>query len=168
MEIFETFGLDWYLAIAQIVNFVVIFFILKRFLYKPLFNLIKKREDLVKETVEKSQASEEALATAEKQEKEIIKKAQVAAKQMIADAKEQAVQIVKDAEVAAKKQTDTMVKEAKVQIEQETEQAQAQLNKYVSKLSIDLLKKSLSNVFTEKEQSEILERALKEMQKRPN
>ena len=168
MEIFKTFGLDWYLAIAQIVNFVIIFLILKRFLYKPLFNVLKKREDLVKETVEKAEESAKALENAEKQEKEILTKAQISATQIISDAKEQAVQIIKDAELATKKQTQTMLTEAKEQIEQETNQAQAQLNKYVAKLSIDLLKKSLTNVFTEKEQNEIIEKAVREIQKRPN
>jgi F0F1-type ATP synthase membrane subunit b/b' len=61
-----------------------------------------------------------------------------------------------------------MLQDAKVQIEQDTAAAQAQLNKYVAKLSVELLKKSLANVFTDKEQSEIIEKAVKEIQKRPN
>ena len=61
-----------------------------------------------------------------------------------------------------------MIKDAKEQIALDTVQAQTQLDKYVVKLSLELLKKSLGNVFTEKEQSEIIERAVKEMQKQPN
>jgi hypothetical protein len=33
---------------------------------------------------------------------------------------------------------------------------------------MDILKKTLSNVFTAKEQSEIIDKAMKEMQKMPN
>ncbi len=168
MEIFETFGLEWQLVVAQIVNFIIIYFILKKYLYKPLLKMIKQRQDLAKESVEKSAESEKALEKAEAQEKVIIQKAQASSKQIIADAKDSAEEIVKEAELKAKKQTETMLAEAKVQIEQETAQAQAQLNAYVSKLSIALLKKSLGNVFTEKEQSEILQKAMKELQKRPN
>ena len=61
-----------------------------------------------------------------------------------------------------------MLKDAKTQIELETSQAQEQLNTYVLKLSLDMLKKTLGNVFSEKEQSEIIEKAMKEMQKQPN
>ena len=168
MEIFKTFGLDPYLTLAQIVNFLVILYILKRFLYKPLFRILQKREELVKESVNKADESAKALEKAEQEEKEIIKKAQATAAQIVSDAKEQSSDILKKAEADTKKQTDKMLKDAKSQIEQETAEAQAQLNKYVTKLSIDLLKKSLGNVFTEKEQTEILDRAVKEMQKRPN
>ncbi len=168
MEIFKTFGLDWYLVAAQIVNFLVILYILKRFLYKPLFRVLKKREDLVKESVVKAEESTKALEKAQAAEKEILKKAQVAASQIINDAKEQSTEMIKQAEEKTKEQTEKMLKDAKVQIEQETIQAQNQLNKYVTQLSLQLLKKSLGNVFTEKEQSEIIDRAVKELQKRPN
>lgn len=168
MEIFEIFGLNWILIVAQIVNFLVILYILKRFLYKPLFTVLEKRQQLAKEAVEKADESSKALEKAQAEEKEIIKKAQTTATQIITDAKEQSADMLKKAEEKAKKQTDKMIADAKTQIEQETQQAQAQLNKYVAKLSVDLLKKSLANVFTEKEQAEIIERAVKEMQKQPN
>jgi F-type H+-transporting ATPase subunit b len=168
MEIFEIFGLNGILIIAQIVNFLVILYILKRFLYKPLFSVLEKRQQLAKEAVEKADESSKALEDAQEKEKEIIRKAQETAAQIIADAKEQSADMIKKAEENTKKQTDKMLADAKTQIEQETQHAQSQLNKYVAKLSVDLLKKSLANVFTEKEQSEIIERAVKEIQKRPN
>lgn len=168
MEIFETFGLEWQLVVAQIINFIIIYFILKKYLYKPLLRMIAQRQDLAKESVEKSQESEKVLEKAEAQEKIIIQKAQTSSKQIITDAKETAEEIVKSAEIQAKKQSEATIAEAKIQIQQETEIAQAKLNEYVSTLSIQLLKKSLSNVFTEKEQQEIIQRAVKELQKRPN
>lgn len=168
MEIFEIFGLNWMLILAQIVNFLVILYLMKRFLYKPLFAVLEKRQQLAKEAVEKSDESAKVLEKAQEKEKEILKKAQTTASQIITDAKEEAVALNKKAEENAKKQTDKMIADAKTQIEQETTQAQAKLNNYVAKLSVELLKKSLANVFTEKEQSEIIERAVKEMQKRPN
>jgi F-type H+-transporting ATPase subunit b len=168
MEIFEIFGLNGLIIAAQVVNFLVILYIMKRFLYKPLFTVLEKRQQLAKEAVEKADESTKALEKAEAQEKDIVKKAQTTASQIIADAKEEAASINKKAEENAKKQTEKMIADAKSQIVQETAQAQAQLNNYVAKLSVDLLKKSLANVFTEKEQAEIVERAVKEMQKRPN
>lgn len=168
MEIFEIFGLNWILILAQIVNFLVILYILKRFLYKPLFNVLEKRQQLAKEAVEKADESSKVLEKAQAEEKEVIKKAQTTAAQIITDAKEQSAEMLKKAEENAQKQTDKMIADAKSQIAQETQQAQAHLNNYVAKLSVELLKKSLANVFTEKEQAEIVERAVKEMQKRPN
>jgi F-type H+-transporting ATPase subunit b len=168
MDILQTFGLNPFLTIAQIVNFLILFYILKRYLYPPLFKVFKKREELVKESIEKAEASEKALEKAKAQEADIIKKAKTTADEIIKEAREQSDEIVKSAEGLAKERTDKMLKDAKSQIELETTEAQEELNKYVLQLSTDILKKSLGNVFTDKEQSEIIDRAMKEMQKVPN
>src|ERR1700722_8699544 len=168
MDIFQTFGLNPYLTIAQIVNFLILLYILKRYLYPPLFKVFKKREELVKESIEKAEQSEKALEKAKEQEKEIIKNARLTGDDIIKEAKEQSEEIVKQAEISAKERVDKIINDAKSQIALETAQAQEELNKYVLGLSMDMLKKTLSNVFTEKEQSEIIDKAMKEMQKLPN
>lgn len=168
MEILKTFGLNPYLTIAQIVNFLILLYILKRYLYPPLFKVFKKREELVKESIQKAEQSERALENAKEQEKEVIRKAKITADEIIKEAHEQSDDIVKQAEVTAKERTDKMIQDAKTQIEMETIQAQEELNKYVLQLSMNILKKSLRNVFSDKEQNEIIEKAMKEMQKMPN
>jgi F-type H+-transporting ATPase subunit b len=168
MEILKTFGLDWQLLAAQIINFLIILYVLKRFLYPPLFKVFKKREELVRESLQKSEESEKLLEQTKEQEKEIIKKAKTTADQLIKESREQAVDIVKKAEEDAKQKADKMLKDAKEQIALETNDAKKQLNKYVMKLSIEILEKTLSNVLTEKEQSEIVAKAMKEIQKLPN
>ncbi|SRR5258708_23770100 len=168
MDIFGTFGLDPVLTIAQIVNFLIILYVLKRFLYKPLFNVFKKREELAKESIKNAEESTKALEKAKDEEKKIIKEAHETAKQIINDAHDQATTLAKEAEVETKQKTDKTIQDAKNQIALETADAQKELNKYIMKLSLELLQKTLTNVFTEKEQSEIIARAMKEMQKQPN
>ena len=168
MEILHTFGLNPFLLAAQVVNFLVLLYLMKRFLYPPLFKVFKKREELIKESIQKAEESQKALDKAQEKEKAIVKEARTTAEQIVKDAREQADTIIKQAEVKTKEQTDKMLKDAKSQIELETAQAQSKLNKYVLTLSLDLLKKSLSDVFTDKEQSTIIEKATKEMQKQPN
>ena len=167
MEILKTFGLDPYLVIAQIVNFLVIFYVLKRYLYPPLFTVFKKREQLVKESITKAEENEKILEKSKAQEKEILKKAKTTADEIIKDAHDRADDIVKKAEESTKQQTDKMLKDAKEQIALETAEAEKQLNNYVVKLSVEILEKSLRGVLTEKEQSEIVAKAIKSMQK-PN
>src|SRR5579863_9384117 len=128
MGILQTFGLNPYLTIAQIVNFLILFYILKRYLYPPLFKVFKKREELVKESIEKAEQSEKALEKAKEQEKEIIQKAKGTADDVIKEAREQSEDILKQAETAAKERTDKMIQDAKAQIALETSQAQEQLN----------------------------------------
>lgn len=168
MEIFNTFGINWTLTIAQIVNFLVVLYILKRYLYKPLFNVLKKRQDLAKESIKNAEDSQKALEKAKEQEEKIIKQAHETAQQIVSDAREQSASILKDSEAQTKQKTDQMIKTAKEQIELEKVETEAQLNKYVMNLSVELLKKTLPTILTEKEQSEIINKTIKSMQKQAN
>src|SRR5437870_10658982 len=47
MEILKNFGFEPILFIAQIVNFVIIYLILKKFLYKPVLKLLKDRKQTI-------------------------------------------------------------------------------------------------------------------------
>ena len=168
MEIFKNFGIEWSLLAAQIINFLIIFYIFKRYLYKPLFNLLKKRENSIKEGLEKAEEGKKALDQALIKEKKIIKDAQDTARNIIQDAKEHAQALAKDIEEKTKQQSDRMIEDAKIQISLETKSAERELNKYVSRLSIDLLKKALPDVFTDKEQSNIVARAVKDLREKHN
>ena len=168
MDILKTFGLNWQLLLAQIVNFLIILYVLKRYLYPPLFNVFKKREELVKDSIKKAEENEKILEKTKNLEKEVIQKAKVTADEIIKEAREQASDIIKKAEEDSKQKSDKMLKDAKAQIELETAESEKKLNKYVIDLSLDLLKKTLANVFNEKEQSEIVQKAMKEMQKQSN
>lgn len=168
MEIIKNFGLDPFLTLAQIINFLVVLYILKRFLYPPLFKVFKKRELLIKDSIEKAQQSQKMLEKAETREKEVLKNAKNTANQIIKDAKDQALLVIRQAEEQAKKRTEDLLQEAKIQIVHETKEAEVQLSRHVSRLSLELLRKSITNIFSEEEQEEIMEKAIQELQKKPN
>jgi F-type H+-transporting ATPase subunit b len=168
MEIFEIFGIDGLVVLAQVVNFIVILYILKRFAYKPLFNVIKKREDLVKETVEKAEEQRKALEKTEIEEKKILKKASETASQIVKDAKEEAASIIAMGQEKTKNETTKMVAEAKAQIEIERKEVETKLLKDVTGLSVEVLRKSLSKILTDKEQDEVVKRAITVLQKQSN
>lgn len=168
MEVVEHFGVNPVLIAAQIVNFLIILYILKRFLYKPLFAVFKKREAAIKEGLEKAEESKKALEKAKVEESKIIKKANERASEILKDAKEQAVLIEKTAHEKAKNETARMIADGKAQIEIERKETEAKIMKNVSGLSVELLRKSLSKILTDKEQDEVVKRAIAVIQKQSN
>ena len=71
MEILENFGVNPVLLAAQIVNFIIVLFILKKFLYKPILDLLKKRQFTIKEGLKQAEATaKEAAAKAAEVNKE--------------------------------------------------------------------------------------------------
>jgi F-type H+-transporting ATPase subunit b len=58
--------LDWFTVLAQIINFMLLIFLLQRFLYKPILKAIAAREERIANTVkEADQAKAEAQAQIE-------------------------------------------------------------------------------------------------------
>lgn len=47
--------IDWFTVIAQLFNFLLLVWLLKRFLYKPIMNAVDQREKLIEEQLENAQ-----------------------------------------------------------------------------------------------------------------
>jgi F-type H+-transporting ATPase subunit b len=165
MEILKTFGVDPILLVAQIINFLIIFFLLKRFLYKPVLGMLKKREDKIKEGIKQAEEARVTLEKTLEQEKKIFAKAHDEAKALILDAKNQALEVSREVEENTKKQVEKILIDARTQIEQDTKRMEQELAEKVSGLAKDMLEKSLQGVIGEKEQKQILNKALKNIKK---
>jgi F-type H+-transporting ATPase subunit b len=61
--------IDWFTVIAQIVNFLILVYLLKRFLYKPVLNAIDERERRITSQLEEA-AKQKAEATEEREQYE--------------------------------------------------------------------------------------------------
>src|SRR5260221_439051 len=118
MEILKNFGFDPVLLSAQIVNFLIILFLLRRFFYKPLLALLKDRETTIKEGLEKAEEGRKLLEKALEEEKTILRNAQKQASSILEDAKNQAKAIASESEENAKKRTEKLIDEARLQIAQ--------------------------------------------------
>jgi F-type H+-transporting ATPase subunit b len=168
MELLTQFGFDPVALGAQIFNFLIILFILRRFLYKPLLTVLKKRRDMIQEGIEKAEEATKRLEQVVEDEKQILKKAQTGAVKIIEESKDQARNIVAMAEESAQKQAEKIIKDAKSQIANDVKEAEKMLTKHVSTLAIKLLEEALGNMTNKKVQEEVMEQALKRMKGKAN
>lgn len=104
----ERLGLDIKILFAQIVNFVILFFILKKILYKPLIKLIDERNKKINEAIENSAKIEDKLESLDKKSKQILAKARILAeeerKEILAIANKEKEKIIEEARLQAKKE----------------------------------------------------------------
>ncbi len=153
------------LLVAQIVNFLIIFYLLKRFLYKPVLGMLKKREDKIAQGLKQAEEARVALEKTLEEEKKILSKAQDQAKILIEESRAQATEVAKKIEDDTKKQAERILLEAKEQINQEAKKTETRLAEKVSVLAEDMLVKSLEGFFGEKEQRQIANKAIKQIKK---
>ena len=166
MEIFHNFGVELPLFIAQIINFAIIFYVLKRFLYKPILQMLKNRENTIKTGLTQAEEARVLLEQASEKEKAILKKAQGEAKSIVADARKESEEMVAKTEEKTRQQVEKMLSEAREQISSETKEAEKRLTKNISELAISYLKKSIEELFTEEDQEAVLDRTIKTIRKK--
>jgi F0F1-type ATP synthase membrane subunit b/b' len=64
-EILGKIGFDWQVALANLVNFLIIVFLLKKFAFKPIAKIIQDRQNKINEGLENAKkAAEEAMKNA--------------------------------------------------------------------------------------------------------
>ncbi len=89
--------IDWKILVGQIINFAILFFVLKQFIYKPFLSLLRARREKIEEGVNKGTEAEEGLKNLqeikrkmedvnEEERKVIISKAAHEAKKMVEEA----------------------------------------------------------------------------------
>ena len=164
-ELLNTFGIQPILLVAQIVNFLIIFYLLKRFAWKPILKTLNDRKAVVAESIKNAEDTQNALDKALEKEKEILRKAQTEAQATLQDAKNQAQENSKMAEETTRQQVERMLEDAQRKIDKQTEDAEKQLASKVTILAADMLKSSLKGMIDEKEQEKVVEKTLKNLKK---
>jgi F-type H+-transporting ATPase subunit b len=116
METINEFGIKPVLLMAQIVNFLILLFLLKKFLFGPILKVLDDRKKKVAESLANAEKIQLEL---EKTLEERDKKLQLAAKEskkIIDEAFENANQIVDDAHQKARVDIEKMIIKAKEEI----------------------------------------------------
>ena len=156
----EGIEIDWKIFIGQLINFSILFFVLKTFVYKPFLATIKKRREKIEEGVNKSFEAEEKLqklseikkkmeAENETQKREIIFAAEEEAKKRVSLAMEKSEQ--ERATVLAKAE-----KEAEALKEREKEKIKKQIVENTFSLTEKLLKENIDDSKNKKITEEFL------------
>jgi F-type H+-transporting ATPase subunit b len=119
MEVLSNIGFDWQVALANFINFLIIFYILKKFVFGPIGKVIQKRNSIIQEGVSKAQQSETELLVAQQKASEEIKAAKSQANQIIADAKETGDKSIAYAQGKAEEEASLILDNARKQISKE-------------------------------------------------
>lgn len=163
MEILNQFGFDIQLFVAQIVNFLIIAFIFKRFMYKPLLSAIKKREEKISKGLKDAENAQKALEEAQVRSEEIVLKASREADKILQTTKQEAENIRTELVQKATLDTEKMITAAKEQIELEREKFKKESKNLALTLANKILEGSLKGLFDKNEQEQIIKKGLQKI-----
>lgn len=165
MEFLDTFGVSWPLFIAQIINFLVLYFILSKFLFKPILEVLEKRQKKIAEGLALSEKAQTIIAEAEKRQEALLAEAQIKFDGILADAAKKSENLVAEAESRARASADQIILDAQSKIKKEQENMRQELKGEVASLVAKGLMQLTRDIFTEEKDKKYIEKKLEEYKK---
>lgn len=164
-DILNLFGLEGKLFIAQIINFAILLFILKKFLYEPIAKIMEERKAKIKQGLDDAENAKKTLIEADNQKTLILKEAKVDADKILDNTKKSSEILKQKSSEDAKKQATEIVDNAKKQAQAEFDKASKQVGSMSVDLSKKIVSKILSEIFTEQDKTAILSKAVEKIEK---
>jgi F-type H+-transporting ATPase subunit b len=162
-DIFTTLGIDWRLLILQIVAFVILVWLLGKFVYPFLMKSVDERQAKIEESVKAAQEAEKNAESAQDEIAKLLKEARVEAKEIVATAKDEATAMVAASDEKAKSRAEKIVADAKDQLSKDVIAARKQLHNDTIELVAMATEKVVGATVTDKIDDKVIANAVKEL-----
>lgn len=163
MEILKNFGIQPTLLAAQIVNFTIILFVLKKFFYKPISKALDDRKKRIEQSLKNADEIESRLKSTEEKTAKILEEANSQSQIIINRAKSEAEIIYENARVDARKLAEDTIASARFQIEKQKQEMQKSLERETLTLVVEVVKKVLGKNLKTKEKQDLTQKAAQEI-----
>jgi F-type H+-transporting ATPase subunit b len=145
----------------QVLIFVGLIFLLKKFAWKPILDAVNDREQGIKNALESADNARKEMLNLQADNQRILQEARTERDALLKDAREMKEKMVADAKTEAEAQGLKMIEQAKAAIESEKNAAMAELKLQVSTLSLQIAEKLLKDELSNKEaQVKLVEKML--------
>ncbi|MFV5684904.1 F0F1 ATP synthase subunit B [Flavobacterium sp. GB2R13] len=149
------------LFVWQVLIFVGLIFLLKKFAWKPILDAVNDREEGIKNALLSAENARKEMQNLQADNQRILQEARLERDNMLKDAREMKEKMVADAKNEAQVQGLKMIEQAKLAIEGEKNAAMAELKLQVSTLSLSIAEKLLKDELSNKEaQTKLVEKML--------
>ena len=145
-----SFGLFFW----QLLIFVGLILILKKFAWKPILDTLNERENSIKESLESAQKAKDEFSKIKADNEKILSNAKKERDFIISDAKKTGREIIEDSKNAAKLESEKIIENARESIILEKDLILKDLKSQVVDISVDIASKILQKELNEKQKQD--------------
>lgn len=149
-------------AVYQLVVFLILLALLKKFAWGPLLGIMKDRENYIANEIDSAEKSRVEANKYLEEQRELLKEARSEAQALIESAKKQGEQQREEIIAASRAESERMVESAKLQIEQQKEQAVSAIRDQVATLSVLVASKVIEKELSVKDQDKLIQDIIQE------
>ncbi|MEI7621197.1 MAG: F0F1 ATP synthase subunit B [Candidatus Moraniibacteriota bacterium] len=159
-ELISTFHIDLKLIIAQLVNFAIVLFVLKKYAYGPVLKMMQERTEKIEQGMKDAESAGKKILEIAKQEKAVLIEAKRQAQEIVTKAEEVAKKNKEEIIVEAKAQSDKILSDSAKRIEQEKNQMLQEVKGQIAELVIAATGKVLGEKIDSEKDKTIIDRAI--------
>lgn len=157
MQSSEVISINIWQIIISICNLLILFLILKKFLYKPVQNMLAQRQGLIDKSIENAKKAEADAESSKKLYEEKLKGADEEASEIVSEAKKKAQRKSDKIVASAKDKADDIVSRAKADAELEVKKAQSQIKHEITEVSTLLSEKILEREINKEDHRQLID-----------
>ena len=159
---FASLGINLPLLVAFIINFIVLFFLLRLFLFKPVLKILDERAKRAKEGMELAEATKKEYEQAKVEVQKQIDKGRQEAKAIIAQTMQTGERLKEESRQEATKQAQLIVDRTRAELEVERDKIVENLRKEFVDISISAAEKVIKETLDKEKHRRLIEETLKE------
>ena len=162
-ETLETFGWEPKLFLSQVISFIIVALVLRRFAYKPILAVLAQRRQQIADAQLNAEKIKQQLAEAEQRHAEILAKANAQAQKMIDEARESAAHVAERKQQEAVAAAEQIMAKAREASAIEHEKTMTELKRELGRLVVDTTAKVTGKVLTSEDQRRLQEEASRQI-----
>lgn len=163
MQLIEALGIDFRILAAQFFNFAILIFVLWRFAYRPVFNILEERRVKIEKGMKEADEASEKLASATEESRGVVASAKKEAVVILEEARARAEARYKEIIGKSREDIGVIINEEKKKIQTEKAQVLLDLKKEVADLVMLSLEKVLKEKLDGKQDKALIEKVVKDL-----
>lgn len=135
----------------QIILFILLVLLLRKFAWKPILNAVNEREQGIRNALAAAEDAKKEMQNVTADSEKLLKEARAEREVMLKEAREIKEKMIADAKAQAQAEGDKIVAQAQQSIEGEKKAAIADIKNQVAELSVEIAEKVLQNQLENKD-----------------
>ena len=154
-----SFGLFFW----QLLIFIFLVLLLKKFAWKPILDTVNERESSIKDAMSEADKARNEMAAIQESNQKVLKEARAEREALLKDARNTGAEIVAQAKTDAKTEANKIISQAQEEIQNEKRAAVNELKNQVAKISLEIAEKVIDTELANKDkQAQLVDKLLKD------
>lgn len=162
-ELFAKLGIDWKLLVANTITFFLVLWLLRKFAYKPLMDIMEKRRQTIDEGLSNADKAKAELAAVKAEKEKMLAETKEESMQMLQEAMHDAESRRQDLLAKAEADAKALLEKSKQQMEAQQQAMMEEAKGQLADLVVEATAKVVSGQLDASLQKKLADKALKEV-----